>query len=193
MIEMEQFIEQYYNDSIKSIMPKFISEKECIFAFKVYKAITYTVWTDNMMTKEQKMKCLEGYNKKNVVDMLIKTVETVSKHNVMDEIIMPRDLTSVPSDWIFYNQKIRHNNNGEEFLTIFTNEVVFKTGELAIGFQSGLKDENGEVILDEYSESIYERSKCYAMLSFVKSTNLKTSEVSNHIFLDYYLGNEMFN
>lgn len=190
-MELEKIAESFYDETIKKNMPLDYSIEEHVFARRVFKAISYSIWSDKIMTLEQKKEYLDGYNIKNLTSMLIELIKVVREHNINQPII-PRDLTSVPSHWIFYNQKIKHKNQDNEMLTIFKTIRIFSSGELKIGIQEGIKKENGDSILEFYEESLYEQDKCYVLLSFKETINLSTNQKDKHIFLDYYLGNESF-
>lgn len=190
-MRLDYIAENFYNTSIKKYMPKCYSSNEHDFASRIFKSVSYTIWSDNMMSLEQKLEYLNGYNKSNIIEMLIEVIEVIKTYNIK-KAIMPRDLTSVPSDWIFYNQKIKHLNNGREMLTLFKTIKVFSSGKLKVGFQSGIKNEIGESILEDYDKSVFDKDKCYVMLSFKETTDLSTNKTEEHIFLDYYLGNDSF-
>lgn len=191
IMELEKIAESFYDESIKKNMPLDYSNKEHIFACRVFKSISYSIWSDKIMTVEQKKEYLDEYNIENLINMLTELIKAVREYNINQPII-PRDLTSVPSHWIFYNQKIKHTNQNDEMLTIFNTIKIFSSGELKIGIQEGTKKENGDSILEFYEESFYEQDKCYVLLSFKETTNLSTNQKDQHIFLDYYLGNESF-
>lgn len=190
-MELEKIAESFYDESIKKNMPLDYSLEEHIFACRVFKAISYNIWSNRIITLEQKKEYLDDYNIKNLTGMLTELIKKVREYNIKQPII-PRDLTSVPSEWIFYNQKIKHMNQNEEMLTVFKTINIFSSGELKVGFQEGFKKDNGDSVLEFFEESIYEQDKCYMLLSFKETTNLSTNYKEKHIFLDYYLGNESF-
>lgn len=190
-MELEKIAEKFYYEDIKNNINVDFSSEEDAFACKVFKALSYSIWSDNIMSDEQKKEYLDDYNLKNLVKMLTELIKTLREFKV-DRPIFPRDLTSVPSHWIFYNQKIKHKNQDNEMLTIFKTVKIFASGNIKIGVQEGRKEENGDCLLELYEESVYEEDKCYVLLSFKETTNLSNNKTDTHIFLDYYLGNEKF-
>ena len=190
-MELERIAESFYNDSIKKNMTSEYSLEEHMFMCRVFKSISYSVWSDKIMTLEQKKEYFDGYNMENLISMLTGLTAKIREYNI-NQAIIPRDLTSVPSHWIFYNQEIKHMNQDDEMLTIFKTIEVFSGGKLNIGTQKGIKKENGDSVLEFYEESTYEDDRCYVLLSFKETTNLITNQIEKHVFLDYYLGNISF-
>lgn len=190
-MELEKIAESFYNDSIKKNMTSEYSLEEHMFMCRVFKSISYSVWSDKIMTLEQKKEYFDGYNMENLISMLTGLIAKIREYNI-NQAIIPRDLTSVPSHWIFYNQEIKHTNQDDEMLTIFKTIEVFSGGKLHVGTQKGIKKENGDSVLEFYEESIYEDDRCYVLLSFKETTNLTTNQTEKHVFLDYYLGNISF-
>lgn len=188
---MERICENFYKKNIKKLMPSEYSQKEHSLASKIFKSISYNVWSDKMMTDEQKIEYLDEYNKSNLKQMLIEAIETIKTYNIK-KLPLSRDLTSVPTDWLFYNQKIQLKDGNDDIIKTFKTIKIFSTGKLKMGFQNGRIKENGDVILDSFDKAMFEEDKCYVMLSFVETNNLSTKENEEHVFLDYFLGNISF-
>lgn len=190
-MELEKIAEQFYYENIKKNININFSFKEDIFACRVFKALSYSIWSDTIMDEEQKKDYLNDYNLNNLAQMLTELIKALREFKV-DIPVFPRDLTSVPSHWIFYNQKIRHKDEDDEMLTVFKTVKIFASGDIKIGVQEGQKKEDGDFLLELYEESSYEDDKCYVLLSFKETINLSNNKTDKHIFLDYYLGNENF-
>lgn len=189
---MEKMIENFYKDRIKKIMPLEYSSKEHDFASRIFKSISVTIWENKNMTNEEKLEYLKEYNLLNLKEMLIETVETIKSYKI-DKPILLRDLTSLPTDWLFYNQKIHSKKDNSNVVSTFKTIKIFSTGKLKLGFQNGTIRENGDAILNSSDKAMFEEDKCYVMLSFKESKNLESNEHKENIFLDYYLGNINFN
>lgn len=188
---MERICENFYTKNIKKLMPSEYSQNEHSLASKIFKSISYNVWSDKIMTAEQKIEYLDEYNKSNLKQMLIEAIETIKTYNIKKP-LLSRDLTSVPTEWLFYNQKIQLKDGDNDIIKTFKTIKIFSTGKLKMGFQNGIIKENGEVILDSFDKAIFEDDKCYVMLSFIETNNLSTKENEEHVFLDYFLGNISF-
>lgn len=187
-MSQEMVVENFYNVNIKDKIDLELTEKENELALKVFKSISYTIWCDNMMSKEVLEEFLYGYNRDNLLKMLTNLINTVRELNI-DKPIFMRDFSDIPKHFIFYNQEIEHREGDNKLKTIFRNIEIFSTKDVTIGAQVGTINEQGAVELSHFEESIYDEEGCYIMLSFKETTNMETNTSVENIFLDYYLGN----
>lgn len=188
---MENICINFYEQNIRKLMPLEYTNKDHEICIKIFKSITHNIWSDKIMNDEQKLEYFDEYNKDNIREMLMDSVQCLKTLNTTESISM-RDLTLLPTSWLFYNQEIKVNDGVNDIVKTFETSKIFSTGKLEIGFQNGRIKECGEVEIDSMKNPIFEEDKCYVMLSFVKSNNLTTNEKKEDIFIDYFLGNISF-
>lgn len=191
-MNQELIVENFYNDYLKKEIDLNLSSEENALALKAIKSISYTIWCDNMITKEVLEEFLYSYNKENLITMLTNLIKIVRQEKLSKH-ILPRDFTSLSKNFFFYNQEIDHFGDDCELKTCFKNINVFSSGDFKIGTQKGSIDKDGVVDLYLNEESTYDEEKCYVMLSIKETFNLTNNSKTKHIFLDYYLGNNDFN
>ena len=191
-MNQEIVVEQFYNEHLRDKISTTLTQKENNLALKLIKAISYTVWCDNNISKEALEEFLHGYNKDNLIKMLKNAINVVNEYSI-EKPIFTRDFTDVPKHFIFYNQEIEHYDNGDKLKTFFENVKIFSSRDVKIGLHVGTVNKEGAVDLFHYEESKMDEEGCYVMLSFKKTLNLTKNTETEHVFLDYYLGNNEFN
>lgn len=187
---MDKIVQDYYRKEIIKLFPAKLNESENKLGFKIFKSMSYSIWSDSVMDDNLKREYLDDYNKSNLIKIILNTIKFIKDNNIDNTIIM-RDLTSVPTDWLFYNQKIKHKNDvNDDMITIFKTNDMLSTGDLKIGTQEGVLTENGEIEFSKFEKAVIDDEKCYAMLSLKETKNLSTNEITKNVFFDYYLGND---
>lgn len=184
---MEKLCYDYYKNNIEKSIPKDYSNEEKEMAFSIFKSISFSVWSDNELSDEIKVQYLEALSKKNIYNLLVDSIESIKKHNIKEPILM-RDLSSLPHEWLFHNQKVYIPLENVE--KIFKTTKIFSTGDIKIGFQEGVINEDGKVKVNLEEKAVFDEDKCYFMLSFLETRDLTNGNVKENIFFDYFLGNE---
>ena len=103
------------------------------------------------MNTEQKMEYFDGYNKNNLVKILCSIINFYRLNNITNYIPM-RDITLLPSSWLFINQEIEaKDTQGNPILKKFNTTPIFNTGDFKIGTQKGKINSQGVAEI-EYME-----------------------------------------
>lgn len=189
MIKETDLLGNFYKKNIVSLLPSQYTEKEYNIGYRVLNAITFQITNNKDLTLNHKKEKLNQIDKTNLKELIIETVEVLKSYKLTTTPIRFRDFATVPVEQMFYNYKIKDDNEDGVFLNTFKNIKIFSTGKLKFGFQEGNRDRNGMYSLSSFEETIMDRNKCYFVLSFMDRIDVNNKTNESRVFLDCYMGN----
>lgn len=183
----------YFNKYIASFFPKHYKEKDIKLAKRLYKCVTTRIYNEHNSTINKKEIDLKEFNWVNFKEAIINTVEAVRTYSINKKIVCA-DISRLPFDNLFYNLKIKTKDTyNKEVLKLFKSIPTYSTGKLKMGYQSGERDSNGNILLTEFEESKAVADKCYFSLNFIENVMIETKEKEETVAIYYYLGNKYMN
>lgn len=186
---MEIICREFYNNNLKEGLE--FSDNENLIAYEILKSLTQNIWSDKIMSNEQKLEYFNGYNIDNLRNILCSIIEFY-RLNKIDKYIPMRDLTLLPSTWLFINQHIKSTMEANKnIIKIFKTQPIFSTGNFKLGYQEGFINSKGTPEITSMKASEFEIDKTYILISTLETIDEKSTK--KNIFIDYYLGNISFN
>lgn len=184
----------YFNKFIGSKLPDNYNEKELYLAKRLYKCLVVKIYNAKDMSINKKKVYLDEYNWENLKSAIIDTVDYLKKGDLTDRNIVCADITRIPFDNLFYNFEIKaKDEKGNEIIKSLETIITFATGKVQMGYQKGLRDENGNTTISEFELSDGESDKCYVTINFIRDYTPSIEKLDETITIYYYLGNGTMN